>query len=267
MTTVEQLCTFFAEFTPLRLAEEWDNVGLLVGDRQWPAERIMTCLTVTPESVAEAVSRDAPAEKADVIVTHHPFPFRPLKRLTTDSSVGRMLLELAEHRIAVYSPHTAFDSAERGINQRWAEGIKLEGIQPLIPTDDQPSIGAGRFGKLPKTQSLVEVCSQVKQLLGVDFVRAVGSKQKQIRKVAIACGSAGEFLRSANRQGCDLLITGETTFHTCLEAEATDIALILTGHYWSERFAVEALVDEVLKKFSNATVWASRAEADPLWQV
>src|SRR5215813_10222803 len=85
-------------FAPPRLAADWDNVGLLLGDRASPVARIMTCLTVTPESTSEAVAR-----KAELIVTHHPIFFKPAKRLTSDAVEGRMLLDLARAGVAVYS--------------------------------------------------------------------------------------------------------------------------------------------------------------------
>ena len=106
---------------PLRLAESWDNVGLLLGDPQRPVERIMTCLTVTSATVDEAV-----ANKADLVVAHHPLPFTALKKLTTASPEGRSLWSLAEAGISIYSPHTAFDSAPEGINQQLAAGLGLE---------------------------------------------------------------------------------------------------------------------------------------------
>ncbi|MFH1266373.1 MAG: Nif3-like dinuclear metal center hexameric protein, partial [Planctomycetota bacterium] len=115
MHTVKVIAEFLDQFAPHRLAEEWDNVGLLVGDSSGRVNRVMTCLTITPATAAEAIEAET-----DLIVTHHPLPFRPLKRLTTDTPTGRVLLDLIAGRIAVYSPHTAFDSAEEGINQRLA---------------------------------------------------------------------------------------------------------------------------------------------------
>jgi putative NIF3 family GTP cyclohydrolase 1 type 2 len=82
--------------------------------------------------------------------------------------------------------------------------------------------------------------------------------------VAVACGSAGQLLDAARQHGCDLLVTGETSFHTCLEAEATGIALLLVGHFVSERFAVEWLASRLGQQFPELLVWASRREADPL---
>src|SRR6185295_8040165 len=144
MPLLSDLCRFLDAFAPPGLSEEWDNVGLLVGDPKRQVERAMTCLTITPASCAEAVSK-----QANLIVTHHPLPFQPLRRLTTESTPGRLLLTLIEAGIAVYSPHTAFDSAAEGINQQLAEGIGLTEIRPLVPSppDATINLGSGRFGK------------------------------------------------------------------------------------------------------------------------
>lgn len=260
MTNVQTVCDFLDCFAPPSLAEEWDNVGLLVGDRRREVRHVMTCLTVTPASAAEAVKK-----KADLIVTHHPLPFRPLRRLTADDVPGRLLLELIAAGISVHSPHTAFDSAAAGINQRLAEGLGLTDIRPLVDAeDDSQQLGAGRFGRLDGARSLADTAEQLKAFLGIEGLHMVGSPQQPIQQLAVACGSAGQFLEPARAAGCELLVTGETNFHTCLEAEATGVALLLPGHYASERFAVESLADVLAKQFPQLTIWASQNESDPL---
>ena len=255
---VANLAEFLETFAPTTLAESWDNVGLLVGDSQAKVERVMTCLTITPASTLEAIDR-----RANLIVTHHPLPFRPLKQLTRASSEGRMLLDLIAARIAVYSPHTAFDSAAEGINQRLAEGLGLQDVAALVPKADG-SLGAGRWGTLARALPLAELATRVKRFLDIGQVQVVGSPDRQVQAIAVACGSAGEFLEPARTLGCDCLLTGEVRFHTALEAEATEIALLLTGHFASERFGVEALADVLAQQFPSVDVWASREERDPL---
>src|SRR5947209_10559757 len=115
MYTIDTIARYLAEFAPLELAAAWDNVGLLLGDRDGEVGKIMTCLTVTSDSAAEAV-----AEGANLIVTHHPILFRPVQRLTTDTAEGRMLRSLVRANIAVYCPHTAFDNTRDGINESLA---------------------------------------------------------------------------------------------------------------------------------------------------
>jgi dinuclear metal center YbgI/SA1388 family protein len=263
MTTLREVCQFLDELAPRHLAEEWDNVGLLVGDPSQPVARVMTCLTITPASSAEAIR-----ERADLIVTHHPLPFKPLKRLTSDHTPGRLLLMLIRAGIAVHSPHTAFDSAAAGINQQLAEGLGLTEIAPLVPAaqGDETSarLGGGRFGRLALPTKLADLAARLKQFLKIARVQLVGWHDQVIEKAAVACGSAGAFLTPAMDNGCQLLVTGETTFHTCLEAEANGVALLLTGHYASERFAVEKLADALAARFAGLSVWASRDEHDPI---
>ncbi|XZE53988.1 Nif3-like dinuclear metal center hexameric protein [Planctomycetaceae bacterium SH139] len=265
--TVDSICQALAELAPLALAEAWDNVGLLVGDRSVAAERVMTCLTISPPVVAEALQR-----RVDLIVTHHPLPFQPLKRLTTDSVTGRMLWELIGQQVAIYSAHTAFDSAVQGINQQWAELLELSSIAPLTaiepPIVDEPSgqtLGSGRFGTLATPLSLHELAGLAQQKVAGRSVRVVGASQARIARVGIACGSGGSFLAAAKRRGCQALITGEANFHGCLEAEASGIGLVLVGHYASERFAMEGLAEWLGGLFPQLEVWASVDEADPLW--
>src|SRR5262245_36224402 len=126
MTAVADVIQFLDEFAPLSLAADWDNVGLLLGDRDRDVHRVMTCLTVTPETAAEAVE-----SSAELIVAHHPIMFRGIKRLTGDSSEGRTLLSLARAGVSVFSPHTAFDNTRDGINDRLAARLGLEDVKPL----------------------------------------------------------------------------------------------------------------------------------------
>ena len=260
---IQSVCQFMEAFAPRRLAEEWDNVGLLVGDRQATVQRVMTCLTVTPESVDEAIAR-----QVDLIVSHHPLPFRPVKRLTTDITSSEFIWKLARAGTSVYSPHTSFDSASYGINQTLAEGLKLEQIVPLVPfVDDPDGLGAGRVGKMPESITVNQLASLAADHLTIQGMHIVDPSADQpvgLSKIAVACGSGGSFLDAAKRAGCDALVTGEATFHTCLDAKANSIALVLVGHYASERFAVEALAQHIKKEFASLDVWASKQECDPL---
>jgi dinuclear metal center YbgI/SA1388 family protein len=260
MHTVGHLCDFLDAFAPPALAADWDNVGLLVGDRAQPIERVMTCLTLTPAVCAEAIR-----ERANLIVTHHPLPFRPLKRLTADDPTGRILLDLIRAGIAVHSPHTAFDSAAAGINQQLAEGLGLKNIQPLEPAADLGSaVGNGRFGDLPAKEPLEQLARRLMQFLKSSLVQAVGSLQMPVERVAVACGSAGEFLPLAQAKGCHVLVTGETRLHTCYDASSRGLGLLLAGHYASERFGIENLATLLAANFPTLRVWPSASENDPI---
>ncbi len=257
MSTLVDVVRYLEQLAPPALAEDWDNVGLLVGDRRRPVSQAMTCLTLTPPTVAEAVEH-----KADLVVVHHPLPFRPVGQITTDTTVGSMLLELIAAGVAVYSAHTAFDSAAEGINQRLARGLGLRGVDPLVPGEG--GLGTGRVGWLETPAPLAEMADRVKQFLGIERLAMVGEPQHKVRLVGVACGAADDLLRPAVEAGCDCLLLGEARFHTCLEAEAAGVGLLLPGHFASERFAMEALADMLREQFPDVNIWPARRERDPL---
>lgn len=261
MTTVAEVAAYMEALAPKALAADWDNVGLLLGDPQGPAERVMTCLSLTRDVVDEAIS-----ERAQLVVTHHPLPFRPLKSITTSGFDGSRVWRLASAGVAVYSPHTGFDSSARGINQRLAELLKLTKIEPLAPIAgaSDPHVGLGRQGEPATPQRLGEFAAAAKRVLSAGNVAVVGDAGRPVRKVGIGCGSAGDLMKLAQAAGCDCFVTGEANFHTALEAEAAGISLVLVGHYASEHFALVQLAEKLQHAFSSAEVWAARSEADPL---
>lgn len=257
--TITEVCQYLDQLAPVRLAEDWDNVGLLAGDPAESATKIMTCLTITPSSAAEAIE-----QQANLIVSHHPLPFRPLKKLTTESTPSRLLWQLIRAGVAIYSPHTGFDSAAAGINQMLATRLGLQTPLPLKPIEgDVEGLGSGRMGDV-RWETLGELVDHCKTELGQQGLHVVGASENTVQRVAIACGSGGSFLGDAISAGCDTLITGETTFHTCLEAESSGVNLILLGHFASERFALEVLAEKLNAQFSESEVWASNQESDPL---
>lgn len=268
MPSLDTVLNTLESLAPLELAEEWDNVGLLVGRSDENVERVMTCLTLTPDVAEEAI-----VENIDLIVSHHPIMFRPRQEITFNSTEGALLIKLIQANIAVYSPHTAYDSAHRGINAQLAELFELKNVVPIRPVtadivDQFPELkglGTGRIGQLDDSKTLAQFTETVRERLpsaaGIQFV---GDPDQPISKVAIACGSAAEFQGDARRQGADVLITGEARFHACLEARTNGIALIIAGHYATERPAVEKLATLITDNCSGLTAIPSDQEHDPL---
>ncbi len=262
MVTIDDIAQALGQVAPLTLAEDWDNVGLLVGEAEAQVSRVMTCLTVTPGSAAEAID-----EGASLIVSHHPLPFQPTKRLTTDRVENALLWRLIRAGIAIYSPHTAYDSAARGINQQLAEGFGLSDIRPLSPNADEPTAGTGRVAAADPDMTVSDLVAAAKAFLDLPSVRLVAEPGTPVSKVAFACGSGASMLDDAANAGCDAFVTGEATFHSCLAAQARGISMLLLGHYASERFAVESLAASLQDQFTDLKVWASRDESDPLHTV
>lgn len=280
MISLQELIAFFETICPPELAEDWDNVGLLLGDRRRKVGRVMTCLTVTPETATEAVARGA-----DLVVSHHPFPFRADRKWTTETTTGSILLTLAEGKVAVYSPHTAHDSALAGVNRQLAEKLGLSEIVPLLPgktlavdamldglTDERKDtlaeevgspLGSGRIGIFRDPPRLSEVSAMVRKTLGLTSLQVVGEQETIITTMAVACGAADDFIPKAISEGADALLVGEARFHAALEAKAAGLALIVPGHFATERFAMITFAERIKACFPEIDVFPCKKEQDP----
>jgi len=259
MPLVSEVCEYLDDLAPAELAEEWDNVGLLVGRETAAADCILTCLTLTPTVAAEALDRGV-----QMIVSHHPVLFRGAKKITNRSAEGQMLLDLIQAGIAVYSAHTRFDSARDGINQQLATAFGLIDAEPLRPSEALPGLGSGRFGRLPEPRPLADFLRTVRMVTDAQYLEFCGDKGAAVSVVGVACGSAAEFLADVAAKGCDTFVTGEARFHFVLDAQTRGISVILPGHYASERPAMEWLARKLETVLPGLTVWPSERELDPL---
>jgi dinuclear metal center YbgI/SA1388 family protein len=255
---MRQIVAYLEELAPLQLAEGWDSVGLLIGDPDGQVERLMVCLTVMEATVEEAITKGA-----HLIVAHHPIPFRPLQKIVCNDPTGQMVWKLCRHGISVYSPHTAWDNASEGINQRIARRLKLDSICPMIPHPTNPKLGSGRRGKLPIATAGRDVMNMAAIALPKAQLRWIGNPARKIERIGIVCGSGGSLISAAHAADCQLLITGEATYHQALEASHRGIDLLLLGHGPSERFAMDELAGEMALQFPSLDVWSSRDEWDP----
>ena len=247
---------------PLRLAADWDSVGLLVGPRRGSIARVMTCLTLTPAVAAEAVHAGV-----DLVVTHHPLPFKPVGRITADTATGRVLLDLVAAGIAVWSGHTAWDSAAGGINDQLAALLGLEHVSPIAPDEAYPLAGVGRAGAAAAGATVADLARRAGAALGVAAVQVAGAAERPAGRVGIVCGSGGDLIPAAAQAGCHTFVTGELSLHGALDAVAHGMAAILLGHHASERFSLDVLGRRLAEALPGLEWRASTADTDPLvWQ-
>ncbi len=259
--SMEETLQVLQAIAPSELAEEWDNVGLLVGWRSSQVRGIMTTLDVTEDALHEAIDGNA-----DLIVTHHPIPFRPLKRITNDDLTGKILCKALQNGVSIYSPHTAWDNARGGINDQLASIVGLSIVEPLIPRDNpiHPGVGTARIGELHEAMLTSALLDRLQSRFPSARIRLAGDTSRKIQRVAICCGSGGSLVAKAISRRADLFLTGEATYHQCLEAQAANTQVVTIGHRVSEAFAMETLADrlrELLPK--SIRIWASTSESVP----
>lgn len=252
MTYCKDIISFLEKTAPPELAEDWDNVGLLVGSSANTVKRILVCLDVTCAAIDEAVRIGA-----DMIVTHHPIIFKGLKRLNEDEKTARLLYSLVRNNICAYAAHTNLDFAENGVNDCLADALGLKQTKML-------GKGPGKFGVLERVYSLDEFIAKVKACLDVPYVRVTGRSDLKIHKAAVFSGSFDDDLEAVAASGADILVTGDLKYHTALDAREMGMCIIDAGHFNTEKVVLPVLAETLKMNFSDVDIACFRDEKEPL---
>jgi len=260
--TVADMIRIMAAIAPPVLAEEWDNCGLQVGDDRWPSARIRIALDPS-WTVVETACR----QQADLLITHHPLIFRPLKKLDFATPVGQVIRQATYHQMAIFSAHTNLDSVADGVNDVLFEKLGLTHRSVLMPNSHRPSEGLGRVGKIDTETDLSSFADAIRKQLALPFVRFVGDPNLPVRKVAICGGSGSGLLEIFWNSDADVFVTGDIRYHDARDAEALNRGLIDIGHFSSEFIILDVLQHKIRQALSTAGFEAEtavcRVEKDP----
>ncbi|MGB1017313.1 MAG: Nif3-like dinuclear metal center hexameric protein, partial [Nannocystaceae bacterium] len=249
---------------PLRLAESWDKVGLHVGSESSRVRRAMVCIDLTEAVMAEAV-----AAKANLILAYHPPIFRGLERLTDATWKERLLVMAIRRKIAVYSPHTALDAAQGGVNDWLCSGFGKGSVVPMVPADGEPAgSGTGRVVTLKRSVSLKTLALRIKQHLGLKHLTVVPPLGVPITRAKIrtagVCVGAGGGLFSQQQPKTDVLVTGEMRHHDMLDASCRGQSVLVAGHTETERPYLPHYIKRLRAEMPDLTWRQSRADASPM---
>lgn len=260
MYKVKDIARKIEELAPLSLAEPWDNVGLMVGDMNADISRVFVCLDVTSENAAAAIDCGA-----NLIVSHHPLLFSPLKRISENDVIGSTVMSLIRNDISVYSAHTNFDNAIGGMNDILAE--KLELIDVRVYTDEEchdalgnPTCKIGRVGRLESPLELGDYVSFVKSVLGCRTIRYVGDPTETISNVALCSGAGGDGIYSAYHAGADVYVTSDIKHHEAQLAFELGINMIDAGHFETENIICEFMHNYLGESFPSVSIISSDSE-------
>lgn len=253
MTTVDDLCRAMEAIAPTRLAEKWDNVGLLVGDRAAPADRVLLTIDLTREVLDEAQSLGCTA-----VVAYHPVIFDGMKRVLA----GSMTYALVRAGVAVYSPHTALDVAHGGTNDVLADAVGMTDRRPLRVTSMEEGLGLGRVGEVAPAERAA-LLARVREALGVEHLVVAGPMGGVVTRVAVGAGACGDLLNEVIASGAGLYVTGEMRHHDALRAAAAGVTAACALHSNSERRTLGVLAGRLRAALPGAAVTVSTADRDP----
>lgn len=226
MITVNDIDRVLSETAPRTLSEEWDNDGvMLCKNKSTVVQKVLVMLEVTPEGAAQAMRGGY-----DLIVTHHPFIFRPLASLTGD--MYALIETLIRANISVLSYHTRLDAAKGGVNDTAAKCMGLRDVEPFGGENGL----AGRVGALPEPFDPNDFAALLKKVFGCVGIRATlfDDPKRKIVRVAFVGGAGKSFFREAYAVGADAFVTGEAAHNTHLDCRTLGMCLFDCGHYYTE---------------------------------
>lgn len=258
---LSEALTVLEAIAPTRLAEAWDNVGLLVGDPRAEIGAALLCIDYT-----QAVAMEARDKGCDLVISYHPPIFDPLKRIVAPS----LIFEAIRDRIAIFSHHTALDVAEGGTNDFLADVLGLSTRIPMRavnaksgPAPEGEKLGLGRIGSLDQSTPRSVLFERIKHGLGISRLLIAGPTEGNVSKVAASAGAAGNMVDDALMQGAELYLTGEMRHHDALRAAKLGMTVVCALHSNSERAALSRIRDRIATALPAIPVLISEQDRDP----
>lgn len=229
------IMNWLEELSPLQYAEEWDNVGLLLGDENQEIRHIMIALDASDYVIEQAVE-----QKVDLLLTHHPMIFRAMKQINNHSMIGRRIWKLATNQISYYAMHTNFD-VKGGMAELAAARIGLSETLPIQVTcqEGERLEGIGRVGCISEATTVECLARLTKEKFGLRNVTVYGDVQRSVRRVAICPGSGKSEIDNAIQANAEVLITGDIGHHEGIDAVDMGLEIIDATHYGLEHIFIE----------------------------
>ncbi|WP_440977761.1 Nif3-like dinuclear metal center hexameric protein [Sedimentibacter sp. LTW-03] len=226
----------------IKAQEPWDNSGLQIGSMEKDINNIMLTLDADLEAVNYAADNNI-----ELIITHHPFFFSPIKSIDLASYEGKIIQKLIKNNINLYSLHTSFDMADVGVNKKLSELLSIKDYDVLHVSGSDLS-GYGGVGNIAPV-NIIEYADQVKNKLGADHVKLYcNSSERVIERVAFCGGSGSDFIDNAIEKEADVYITGDIKYHQAQSALRNNLCIIDAGHYYTEYLSMENIKKALLKE-------------------
>lgn len=242
---------------PEDFAQDWDNVGLLVGDRKQEIKKIFIALDADEAAIAQAK-----AVGAQLLLTHHPLIFSPLKKINCDHFISARVVELLRSQMSYYAMHTNFDAAKMSELAAERMGLTVEAPLADIFTRDGKDYGIGVVGSLKEPEAIAGLCAVVKEAFGLDAVKLFRAETGPISRVAICPGSGKSTIGDAIAAGAQVLITGDIDHHSGIGAVAQGLSIIDAGHYGIEHIFI-GYMEQYLKEHLQGVEIFAQGRRDP----
>ena len=247
---IRELIEKLEEKYPLELQEEWDNSGLQIGNTNNELKNILISLDLEDKGVDFAIKNNC-----NLIITHHPYLFRGTKSIDLSDSFYNRLEKVIKNDITVFSMHTNLDIANDGLNDNLCELLNIDNTKIL---ELEKETGLGRYGNISQSTA-TDFAEKVKEKLKAEQLICYGDMDKLVSKVAVCGGSGSSLLEDALARDCDLMITGDVSYHMAMDYSDKGLVIIDAGHFASENHVIYKL-KEVLEGMTDKDIYTYSKE-------
>jgi dinuclear metal center YbgI/SA1388 family protein len=254
---LKDITNIIEKWSPLDQAESFDNVGLLVGSANSKVEKALITIDTTEDVIDEAIK-----QKCDLIITFHPIIFSELKQVTENTYVERIVKKAIKNNINIYAIHTNLDNNPKGVNYKIAERLSLKNTSLLLKKDNN-EVGMGMIGDLNDELSEIEFFEFLKLKMNVKHIKHSPLLGKKIKKIAVLGGSGSFAIEEAICQKADCYVTSDLKYHDYFKAEKK-IILADIGHYESEHFTKQLILDFFIEKIPKFACIISKTNTNPV---
>lgn len=257
MKNIQDIINLMEKFAPVRLKEDFDNVGLMVGDANEEIKKVLLALDCTDDVIEEAILK-----KCELIITHHPLIFRKPNRIIEGDLLGSKIIKLIKNNIAVYSSHTNLDSVKDGINDTIVEMLGFKNSKIIDKYKGEENCGIGRIISLDNEIEARELIGHLKNILKNDYIRGHIGKEK-IKTIAIINGSGTSYFEEAYKLGADCIITGDTSYHYISDYKELGITVLDADHFNTEWLVFLEVMKKITKEFNEVEFIESKKTENP----
>ncbi len=256
--TIKEITDIIEEFAPLALQESYDNSGLIVGHPTDEVNKALLAVDVTDE-----VMDEAEREGCDIIITHHPIVFHPLKRFNSANMVERCVERAIRKGIALYACHTNLDSAKDGMSWRLASKLGIEHLEVLQPSAEGAQTGFGVVGVLAQPMATTDFLGRVMEATHANVLRHSDIATPSVSRVAVCTGSGASLIGNARSAGADIYVTADLKYNDFMTPDSA-LTVVDIGHFESEYCVIEILFDILSKKILTFAVRKSECSRNPV---
>lgn len=242
MAKTDKIIKKIEEFAPPETAQSWDNSGWQINLNIKETKKILLALDVTEKTVNQAITHGC-----DLIISHHPVFFTPIKSITSP-----FIIKAVQHNIQIYSAHTNLDIAKGGVSDKLAQKCGFNNISEIFEF--------ARFTKFKQSQEFSELIQKIKNNFNIKTLKVINPERKIFNSIAFCSGSGAEFIEPLEKRGIEVFITGDIKHHNALNA--AKMTVIDLGHFNSEKYAVD-IFEDIIK---NEKIEIIKADEKQSWE-